>query len=179
MTIFKPEIGTRALSVAWCSAIFLVISVMASPAWCQEPPSGPLEYITNKPRLIRAQTELGGRLAEQALETLDAATEVEELEKARDLAVQSYKMLRFAWHGVQMVMTDTTKMSGQSLVLKMALDTILEARLRNLDAAREIAESIPPATREEHVAAAREKLATVPELTRRAAVLIPMTGASR
>ena len=147
------------------------IALAASPAWSQPPGKGALEYPTLKPPLIRAQVELGARLAGEAITILENASEVEQLEKAKALVSKSYVLLRYATAGIEMISADTSTRTNPGL--KIALDWIWDARQRNINAGIAIGNSVAwPGDREQFKSQALDLLGPVPELAQRASVLI-------
>jgi hypothetical protein len=159
----------RALAVLAGTSMALV----ASPAWSQLA-KGPLEYMTQKPLLIRAQVELGAQFADQAITVLQSSTEVEELQRARALVQKSYELLRFATAGIETINVVNAEPKGMpNPGLKIALEWISAARFRNISAGMAIDNSVGwESTREEYVSKALEELGPVPELARRASLLI-------
>jgi hypothetical protein len=146
-------------------------------AWAQAreaQPPGPLEYVSRGDRrVIRTQVELGIRLAEEAQKALAEPVEVDELERAAALAQKSYVFLRFAMHGVELLLNQSDRKLYEGLMLKMALTSINEARARNLAAQTAIQNSIPgPQTREQYVGDARRQLGDTIPFARRAAILL-------
>jgi len=149
------------------------ITLTAAPSWgqIQIPRNGPLDQISTKPQVIRAQVELGAKLAVEALTILETTDDPEQLEKAKDLVNRSYVLLRFAAHGVELRKTNANIVENRLMV--MALDNINAARTRNRHADLAIGNSIPwPETRAQFVSEAMDLLRPVPELAQRAAPLI-------
>ena len=149
------------------------IAFVASPAWSQLA-TGPLEYLTYKPPLIRAQVELSGQFAAEAISVLQNSVEVEELKRARVLVQKSYELLRYAAAGIDGINRANTEVKAiPNPGLKIAGEWISSARWRNISAGMAIDNSVGwENAREEYVSKALDELAPVPELARRASLLI-------
>jgi len=154
----------------------LSFALITSPARSQSPsqPAGPLEHITQKPQIIRAQVVLGAQLADQAIAVLQSSNEVEDLQRARALLNKSYVLLRYATAGIEVInAVNAESKAVPNAGLKIALDWIWAARWRSISAGIAIDNSVGwETTREDYVAKALDELGPVPELARRASVLI-------
>jgi len=152
----------------------LSFALIASPAGSQSQPAGPLEYMTLKPQVIRAQVVLGAQFADQAIAVLQNSNEIEELKRAKALVNKSYVLLRYATAGIETInQVNAESKAVPNAGLKIALDWIWAARWRNISAGMAIDNSVGwETTREEYVSKALEELGPVPELARRASVLI-------
>ena len=160
----------RALAVLAGTSLALNVSA----AWTQTQAAGPLEYTTQKPTLIRAQVVLGAQLANQAIAVLQNSSDVEDLKRARELVTKSYVLLRYAQAGIDIInVVATDKKERPNPGLKIASEWIWAARLRNVQAGMALDNSVGWENgREEYVTKALDELTPVPELARRASVLI-------
>jgi len=160
----------------WMAAVLLPVGVAAtvSPSAAQiapQTPSGPLDLISTKPQVIRAQIELGGKLADQAINILESSDEPEQLERAKDLVKKSYELLRYANAGCEIRKFSANVVEVR--LLTMAMDNINAARQRNITAGIAIGNSIPwPESRTQYMSDALDLLRPVPSLAQRAAPLI-------
>lgn len=147
------------------------LGALTTPGSAQTIAKGPLEQISMKPQVIRAQIELGGKLADEAIAILESSDEPDQLEKAKDLVRRSYEMLRFANTGCEIRKGDANVIEAR--FLSMAMDNINAARQRNLTAGIAINNSIPwPESRSQYMSEALDLLRPVPALAQRAAPLI-------
>jgi hypothetical protein len=147
------------------------LAAAASPSTAQTLQHGPLEQISSKPQVIRAQVELGAKLADEAITILEATDDPEELGKAKDLVKKSYELLRYGYHGCELRKHNANVVENRFLV--MAMDNIMAARLRNVTAGIAIGNSIPwPESRAQFVSEALDLLRPVPVLAHRATPLI-------
>lgn len=175
----RPALSGRARTIA---GVALVVFGLAGalPGWAFAQASGPLgpgplEYVSRGDRqVIRTQVELGIRFAEMAQEIiLKQGSEPEELKRAKALARKSYIFLRYAMHGVDILVNHAEVMMYEKSLGRMALTAINQARERNLAAQRAIDNSIPwPETREQYVAEAVRELGEAIPVARRAALLL-------
>jgi hypothetical protein len=139
-------------------------------AWGQQP--RPFEYIQGDRRVTRVQVELGIRFAESARAALSRG-DVTDLERAQELAFRSYEFLRYAMHGVELLITDSRSRPYEVQVFRIALAAINEARERNLAAQRAIDNSIPwPDAREQYRTEALTGLGESIPFAQRAALLL-------
>src|SRR5262245_55889288 len=83
-------------------------------------------------RVMRAQVELGMKLALQARETLETGAGAMGFERAEALTKKSYVFLRFAMHGVELLLNQSDLRAYDGRLLKMALTAINQAREHNL-----------------------------------------------
>ncbi len=160
------------LRQTWVAAVFVAGGLaVAAPSSAQPTHSGPLEQISAKPQVIRAQVELGGKLADEAISILEASDDPEQLEKAKDLVKKSYELLRFANAGCEIRKYNANVVENR--LLTMAMDNINAARQRNITAGIAIGNSIPwPESRPQFMSDALDLLRPVPALAQRAAPLI-------
>jgi hypothetical protein len=158
------------------AALALVVTAVGQAAAQGRPAlePGPLEYISRGDRrVIRTQVELGMRLAEMAQERLKRGAAVEELQQAQALARKSYVFLRYAMHGVDIMVNHGGLKVYESQLARMALTAINQAREHNLAAQRAIDNSIPSAEiRDEHVSLAVRELGEAIPVARRAVLLL-------
>jgi len=108
------------------------LAAAATPSTAQVLQQGPLEQISTKPQVIRAQVELGGKLAVEAIGILESSDEPEQLERAKDLVKKSYELLRFANAGCEIRKFNANLV--ETRLLTMAMDNINAARQRNITA---------------------------------------------
>jgi len=149
--------------------VLLIASLVLAPApsWGQLPLNGPLDQISTNPQVIRAQIQLGAKLADEAIAILETTDDPQELEKANDLVKKSYVYLRYAWYGCQKRQYNASVFENRSIVI--AMDNINAARNGDVAAGFPIANSIPwPETRAQLVSEALEHLRPVPQLAQRA-----------
>src|SRR6185369_4368406 len=147
------------------------LAAAATPSTAQVLQQGPLEQISTKPQVIRAQVELGGKLAVEAIGILESSDEPEQLERAKDLVKKSYELLRFANAGCEIRKFNANLV--ETRLLTMAMDNINAARQRNITAGIAIGNSIPwPESRAQFTSEAIDLLRPVPALAQRAAPLI-------
>jgi hypothetical protein len=147
------------------------IALAASPSFGQTLPQGPLEQISTKPQVIRAQVELGAKLADEAIAILENTDDPDQLARAKDLVKKSYVLLRFANNGCELRKVHANLIENK--LLTMAMDNINAARDRNRSAEAALNNSIPwPETRVQFMSEALEQLRPVPTLAQRAAPLI-------
>jgi hypothetical protein len=147
------------------------LGAVATPTSAQMTPHGPLDQISAKPQVIRAQIELGGKLADQAITILETSDDPDQLEKAKEFVKRSYEMLRFANTGCEIRKGDANLIEAR--FLSMAMDNINAARQRNITAGIAINNSIPwPESRAQYMSEALDLLRPVPALAQRAAPLI-------
>jgi hypothetical protein len=147
------------------------LAAVAAPTTAQTLQHGPLDQISTKPQVIRAQIELGGKLADQAITILETSDEPEQLERAKDLVKKSYELLRFANAGCEIRKFNANVVENR--LLTMAMDNINAARQRNITAGIAIGNSIPwPESRPQFMSDALDLLRPVPALAQRAAPLI-------
>jgi hypothetical protein len=147
------------------------IALGTAPSWGQSLQKGPLDQISPKPQVIRAQVELGARLADEAIAILESTDDPEQLEKAKELVKKSYELLRYATHGCELRQHNANVVENR--MLAMAIDNIVAARQRNITAGNAIGNSIPwPDSRAQFMTEALEQLRPVPGLAQRAAPLI-------
>jgi hypothetical protein len=147
------------------------LAAAATPSTAQVLQQGPLEQISTKPQVIRAQVELGGKLAVEAIGILESSDEPEQLERAKDLVKKSYELLRFANAGCEIRKFNANLV--ETRLLTMAMDNINAARQRNITAGIAIGNSIPwPESRPQFMSDALDLLRPVPTLAQRAAPLI-------
>jgi hypothetical protein len=147
------------------------LAAAATPSAAQIFQQGPLEQISAKPQVIRAQVELGGKLANEAITILESTDEPEQLERAKDLVKRSYELLRYANAGCEIRKFNANLV--ETRLLTMAMDNINAARQRNITAGIAIGNSIPwPESRPQYMSDALDLLRPVPTLAQRAAPLI-------
>ena len=147
------------------------LAAAAAPSTAQILQQGPLEQISTKPQVIRAQVELGGKLADEAITILESSDEPEQLERAKDLVKKSYEFLRYANAGCEIRKFNANLV--ETRLLTMAMDNINAARQRNITAGIAIGNSIPwPESRPQFMSDALDLLRPVPTLAQRAAPLI-------
>jgi hypothetical protein len=157
----------------------LALGMLATPAPAQtRNPSaggGPLEYISRGDRrVIRTQIDIAIRAAEMARETLGRGTETEDLTRAKELARKSYTFLRYAMHGVEIIVNDDEREGYEKVAARLALTAINEARGHNLAAQKAIDNSIPwLETREQYVAEAIRDLTDSLPGARKATMFLP------
>ncbi len=157
----------------WLPVVFLAgaLGVVATPSSAQSIQQGPLDQISAKPQVIRAQIELGGKLADQAITILESSDDPEQLERAKDLVKKSYELLRYANAGCEIRKFNANVVENR--LLTMAMDNINAARQRNITAGIAIGNSIPwPESRPQFMSDALDLLRPVPALAQRAAPLI-------
>lgn len=157
----------------WRPVVFLAatLSVVVTPSSAQSLQHSPLDQISTKPQVIRAQIEFGGKLADEAITILENSDDPEQLERAKDLVKRSYEMLRFANHGCELRKFNANLVEIR--LLSMAMDNINAARQRNITAGIAINNSIPwPESRAQYMSEALDLLRPVPALAQRAAPLI-------
>jgi hypothetical protein len=143
----------------------------APPSMAQTLRQGPLDQISTKPQVIRAQVELGGKLADEAITILESTDEPDQLERAKDLVKKSYELLRYANAGCEIRKFNANVVENR--LLTMAMDNINAARQRNITAGIAIGNSIPwPESRPQFMSDALDLLRPVPALAQRAAPLI-------
>jgi hypothetical protein len=155
MKAYDPRSLSACAVVVLLAAVLLPTSGMAQPRPRGERASldrGPLEYISmGDQRVIRKQVEVAISAAEMAVETLTGGTTVEELTQAEDLSAKSYVLLRYAMHGVEVIVNAEDRTPSERIMAQLALNAINEAREYNLEARRALQNSIPwPETREQY-----------------------------
>jgi hypothetical protein len=159
----------KGLPVALLAAGSVVLA--ASLGLCQMPEHGPFDQISTQPQLIRAQIELGAKLADEAIAILEATDDPDQLQKAKDMVKRSYVLLRYAFSGCALRQNNANVVEKR--LLTMAMDNIMAARGRNIGADIAIGNSIPwPESRAQYTAEALELLRPVPALAQRATPLI-------
>jgi hypothetical protein len=162
-----------AVTKSFTPAVLLAgaLAAAATPSTAQVLQQGPLEQISTKPQVIRAQVELGGKLANEAIGILESTDEPEQLERAKDLVKKSYELLRYANAGCEIRKFNANLV--ETRLLTMAMDNINAARQRNITAGIAIGNSIPwPESRPQFMSDALDLLRPVPTLAQRAAPLI-------
>jgi hypothetical protein len=134
------------------------------PAWAQD--ANPLERISEDRGMIRVQLTMGLRYMEQAIAQLEAGDE-DALRKAERLAETSYRMMRFATHGMSLVR------DGQAdPLVHLASETLVRARFINIRARHQIANAIAyPKNRDEQRVSALQQLHESLRVARQAAEL--------
>jgi len=165
----KGPVKTWVLTIALTAGIVF----SASRIWAQVPmpQNGPLDQISAKPQVIRAQIELGAKLADEAIAILETTDDPEQLEKAQELVKKSYVFLRYANHGCELRKFNANIVENR--LLSMAMENINAARQRNITAGIAIGNSIPwPESRAQFTSEAIDLLRPVPALAQRAAPLI-------
>jgi hypothetical protein len=147
------------------------VALAASDGLCQTPQHGPFDQISDQPRMIRAQIDLGAKLADEAVAILEATDDPEQLQRAKDLVKRSYVLLRYAFHGCELRKHHASVVENRFLT--MAMDNIMAARSRNITADIAIGNSIPwPESRAQYTSEALDQLRPVSALAQRAAPLI-------
>lgn len=115
----------------------------------------PLGLIRSDPHIIRAQIELGLAHLSTALSALETATSPEELEAISGTAYQAYRMLRWATHGLEGLIS---KRFANPLH-RAVTDSVWQARWAIIAARSALANAAQwPEGRQAHVAAALAKL---------------------
>jgi hypothetical protein len=176
--VTMPTIVSSALATigkkTWLPVVLTVsaLGAFAGPSSAQlVTPQTPLDQISAKPQVIRAQIELGAKLADQAISILENTDDPDQLEKAKDLVKRSYEMLRYADAGCQIRKFNANVV--ETRLLSMAMENINAARQRNITAGIAIGNSIPwPESRPQYMSDALDLLRPVPALAQRAAPLI-------
>ena len=115
--------------------------------------------------MIDAQCELklqlGLQYAQLAQAALEAAGDEQELNRALALTQKAYVLMRYAWHGVELLYNyeNGEKVKTPDRLLGLSLKLIMHARLQNIEAQRAIQNSIPsPETRAQYVEQAQQIL---------------------
>ena len=172
----RPLTGPRArrAGLGMLVGLVMVLLVNAALVEAQVPrssPPGPFEYIRGDRNTVRIQLTLGIQYHQQALDILATASSREDYAQASALLQQSYVLLRFAVHGLEIISAKSKYVTDP--LIDMAKDTIMEARWLMIAARGPIDTAATWEQRNsEELARALEQLHTSAALIQQAAGLI-------
>jgi hypothetical protein len=133
----------------------------------------PMGFIKADRGIIRTQIELSLTYAQQSLALLQNAADAQELQTANKLAHDSYRLLRFAIEGLDLLIHHSPHSKVyKDPILVMTRGIVNEARFRNIDARLNMDYAVPGHNRERYVADAIQRMQESIPLTEKALTLL-------
>jgi hypothetical protein len=133
----------------------------------------PLGFIKADRGIIRTQIELSLTYAQQSLAVLENAADGQDLQTANQLAHDSYRLLRFAIEGLDLLIHHSRHSKVyKDPILVMTRGIVNEARFRNIDARLYMDYATPGPNRDRHVADAIQRMQESIPLTEKALALL-------
>jgi hypothetical protein len=166
-------------AIRWLVALALSLSLVtgARPAGAQgngDDGAGiPLGFIKADRGIVRTQIELSLSYAQQSLSLLEAGAEGADLKTAYMLAHDSYRLLRFAIEGLDLMIHHSRHSKVyKDPILIMTREMVNKARFLNIDARLYIDYAAPGPNRERNMVDAIQRLQESIPLTEQALTLL-------
>jgi len=133
----------------------------------------PLGFIKADRGIVRTQIELSLNYAQQSLSMLEAGVEGQDLRTAYTLAHDSYRLLRFAIEGLDLMIHHSRHSKVyKDPILVMTRDMVNKARFLNIDARLSMDFATPGPNRERYMGDAIQRLQESIPLTEQALTLL-------
>jgi hypothetical protein len=133
----------------------------------------PLGFIKADRGIVRTQIELSLNYAQQSLSMLEAGVEGQDLRTAYTLAHDSYRLLRFAIEGLDLMIHHSRHSKVyKDPILIMTRDMVNKARFLNIDARLSMDNAVPGPHRERYMGDAIQRLHESIPLTEQALTLL-------
>jgi hypothetical protein len=133
----------------------------------------PLGFIKADRGIVRTQIELSLTYAQQSLTMLEAGADGQDLRTAYTLAHDSYRLLRFAIEGLDLMIHHSRHSKVyKDPILIMTRDIVNKARFLNIDARLAIDYATPGPNRERYMGDAIQRLQESIPLTEQALTLL-------